>query len=110
MFYFYIIASTSLFLYGDYLAKLWVKNNNWGLLAIILSFYLGGCAIFLFALRKIDSLSFITLLSTLSGLIGGVLIGHFLFGERLNHFQYFGLTLAVIAIFFITFPFQVLSK
>jgi multidrug transporter EmrE-like cation transporter len=110
MFYFYIIASTICFLTGDYFAKLWVANDKWSLLTIILPFYLIASTLFLFALKKVNSLSFAILIGTLTGLIGGVCLGHLLFDERLNLPQYFGLGFAIIAIGLLTFPFESLSR
>jgi len=106
MFYFYIITSVVLYLIGDYIAKVWVANEKWSLFIIIMPIYLVASIAFLFALKKVDSLSLALILTNLAVLASGVFIGHFFFAERLNTLQYFGFGFAVIAIILLTFPFS----
>jgi multidrug transporter EmrE-like cation transporter len=110
MFYIYIIVSTICYLIGDYFAKFWIMNHKGSLLFIMLPLYFSASIFFLLALKKVDSLSLTVLFATLTGLIGSVCLGHFLFGERLNFLQYFGLGFAIIAITLLAFPVSFFSK
>lgn len=110
MFYFYITVSTLCFLIGDYFSKLWIAGKNWNLLAIALIVFLAASTFFVLALKKTDSLSLTILFSTLFGLLGGILVGHIVFSEKLSVPQYFGLGFAVLAIILLVFPFQILEK
>lgn len=109
-FYFFVLGYTVCSIIGDYFAKLWTINDKTGLIAIALSFYLTCSILFLFALKKSDSLSLSILLATLGMLLGGIFVGHFFFNERLSTVQYFGGGFALIAIIFLTFPTEILSK
>ena len=103
--YLYIFAAAILYISGDFLAKLWGIKNDWKVLAGCLLVYLVAGFCFAFAIKK-SSLSLAVGLMPLTTVIAGITFGYFYFGEKLTHFQYFGLVLGILALVFLLIPFE----
>ncbi len=108
-FYLLLFGMILLNLAGNSFGKFWAISNRSWIFLLALTFYLVSASLFILAIKK-SSLSISTPLATISVTIGSILIGVLYFQERLTTPQIFGIALSVTAIFFLTFPFQILQK
>ncbi|MBU1089974.1 hypothetical protein KKF38_04255 [Patescibacteria group bacterium] len=108
-FYFLIILVAITRIFTNLFVKFWAMNQRPLFFALALIASLATIICFALAVKK-SSLSLTTPLAAISVTIGSVLIGVFYFQEKLTAPQIFGVALAITAIFFLTFPFQILQK
>ena len=108
-FYFLIILVAITRIFTNLFVKFWAINQRSLFFALALITSLATIICFAFAVKK-SSLALTAPLVSISIMVGSILIGVLYFQEKLTIPQFFGIGLAITAIFFLTFPFQILQR
>lgn len=82
---------------GEYFSKVWSIKPTSAMTALVISCYALSVVAWLPALRAHGSLSILSTIFALIGLLSGAIIGIFVFNEPITTRQYIGIGLAIVA-------------